>query len=93
MKKVKIIGSLLFCGLLAFVTTFFGVVISNNNSAQTALTSINESFVIEKDIKPIHKELFEVFETESIEYLYNYDDSPDYIYVAFEDYGVPRISS
>lgn len=45
------------------------------------------------DIQKVSNELFGDISIKSSEYLYNLDESPDFIYVEFEDFGYAIYSS
>lgn len=84
MKKIRIIGlGLLLCLALSLV----GMVFIGENAFSAS--AVGESFIKVDDasVANVTYAIFGDKQIKSSEYLYNYDDSSDFIYVDFEDYG------
>lgn len=80
MKKVKIIGlSLLICLIASLMATFMGIT-SFAYAAEDKKINISS-------VEEVTRQIFGDVKIKSSEYLYGFNDSPDYIYVDFEDYG------
>ena len=79
-KKVKIIGlSLLICLIASLMATFMGIT-SFAYAAEDKKINISS-------VEEVTRQIFGDVKIKSSEYLYGFNDSPDYIYVDFEDYG------
>lgn len=80
MKKVKIIGlSLLICLIASLMATFMGIT-SFAYAAEDKKINISS-------VEEVTRQIFGDVKIKSSEYLYGFNDSPDYIYVDFEGYG------
>ncbi|MDR1094604.1 MAG: hypothetical protein LBL66_10715 [Clostridiales bacterium] len=86
MKNTKRIGSKLFlCGFLLTVLFLSAVMVSGVTKISSAVSI--DDVAVSGDIATVSRELFGDAEIESRGYLYNLDDSPDYIYTDFGDLG------
>lgn len=80
MKKVRFIGlGMVLCILMMLVVSLQ----FNSFSAFAATNEDNTPYSVES----LSKELFGDLKIKSSEYLYNFDDSADFIYVDYEGYG------
>ena len=90
MKKIKaVINKLLFSNILLF-TIITITAVSNKYISVYAFVKDSEQVTL---IKEVTNDLFNNVEISSMEYLYNLDESPDYIYVEFEGSGYVVYSS
>ena len=90
MKKLKtVINKLLFSSILLF-TIITITAVSNKYISVYAFVKDSEQVTL---IKEVTNDLFNNVEISSMEYLYNLDESPDYIYVEFEGSGYVVYSS
>lgn len=81
-NKIAILAVIL-CLLLSFTATFLGL-----NSSKFAFAASGDDVIsYDKNVDEISQELFGNMGIKTKEYLYNFDDSPDYIYIDFENYG------
>ncbi len=90
MNKLRtFINKLLFSSILLF-TVITITAVSNKYISVYALINDSEQVTL---IKEVTNDLFNNVEISSMEYLYNLDESPDYIYVEFEGSGYVVYSS
>lgn len=84
MKKFRVIG-------LNFVLSLMILLVASATGVTTAFTSSDNNFEVSDfsiaDGRRISREIFGNTEIKSIEYIYGFNDSPDYIYIDFADYG------
>jgi len=81
MKKFKLIGlALVICLAASLFAVFSGTIV-------TVFADEKENDICFHDVETISHEIFGDIEINSSEYLYNLDDSADFIYVDFENYG------
>lgn len=77
MKKIKIV----LVSLICFALSLIGLLSVN------LIGAFAEEEVQMMRVDEMSRQLFGDVEIESIEYLYNYDEQPDYLYVNYCDYG------
>lgn len=82
MKKLRLIGLTLVLCLTALLFSLLA-----NNSKVFAFVATNSDDFDNAGITETVRDLFGEKRIKSMEYLYNFNDSPDYIYVDFDDYG------
>jgi hypothetical protein len=79
MKRIKVIGLIMLIGICGFLLATIPT---------SSIDSVGAVKVIETvSIEELTKELFGDVKIKKIEYLYNYDDTSDYIYVTYKDGG------
>ena len=79
MKKIRFIGF----GFMLCMMVLLSVALSGVKTVVFASENATES----RDVEKLSYELFGDVKVQSIEYLYNLNDSPDFIYVDFKNYG------
>ena len=83
MKKIRIIG----LGLVLCLVLSLGIVLVNGNAVSAFATDGGVVATNGLSIENATREIFGDQKIKSTEYLHNYDDSTDYIYIDFEEYG------
>jgi hypothetical protein len=79
MKRIKAIGLIMLIGVCGFLLA---------TTPTSSIDSVDAVKVIETvSIEALTKELFGDVKIKKVEYLYNYDDASDYIYVTYKDGG------
>ena len=94
-RKMKIIrwSTILTCLLALVMIMAMTQVVTTNANASTDAYGIREtghiaiSGQVATSIEYVTRELFGYKQIRSIEFLYNFDGSPDFIHVDFEDFG------
>jgi hypothetical protein len=86
MKRFRIVGlSLALC-----LTMLLVALLADNTAlvfADSAVIADTERAAVDMSVEQVSSELFGDKTIKTAEYLYNLNDSPDFVYVDFEEYG------